>query len=226
MTGVTQCFLNVYVLNVYVMSRLSRIIIRFSIIFSIVIALLNSPSMAQAMPLQITLTASTDTAQMSAEGFFKRGVYEVLSGDYREAIADLTQAIRLNPDNAQAYTNQGLARAALGDTPGAIADLSQAIEIDPSLALAYYNRGFVRSQLQDYQGAIEDFNQAIQLNPQDGDAYHCRCLVHYTLGDKQGVRADFEKATNLYLQQGKQQQYQSLLQEIKELHSSTYFPIS
>ncbi|MBD1899101.1 tetratricopeptide repeat protein [Trichocoleus sp. DQ-A3] len=226
MTGVTQCFLNIYVLNVYVMSRLSRKIVIFSIIFSIVMPLLNSPSMAQAQPLQITLTASTDTDQMSAEDFFKRGVYEVLSGDYPEAIADLNQAIRLNPDNAQAYTNQGLARAALGDTQGAIADFSQAIEIDPSLALAYYNRGFVRSQLQDYPGAIEDFSQAIELNPQDGDAYHCRCLIHYTLGDKQGVRADFEKATDLYLQQGKRQQYQSLLQEIKELHSSSHFLFS
>ncbi|MFE1747661.1 tetratricopeptide repeat protein [Coleofasciculus sp. H7-2] len=105
------------------MSRLSRIII----IFSIVVALLNSPPMAQAQALQIMPTASTYTAQMSAEDFFKRGVYKVLSGDYSEAIADLTQAIRLNPDNAQAYTNQGLARAAAGDTQGAIADFSQAI---------------------------------------------------------------------------------------------------
>ncbi|MEW5856656.1 MAG: tetratricopeptide repeat protein, partial [Cyanobacteriota bacterium] len=102
------------------MSPLSRIII----IFSIAVVLLNSPLIAQAQPLQITITASTDTAQMNAEDFFKRGVYKVLSGDYSEAIADLTQAIRLNPDNAQAYTNQGLARAALGDTPGAIADLT------------------------------------------------------------------------------------------------------
>jgi len=61
-------------------------------------------------------TASTYTARLSAEDFFKRGVYKVFITDYRGAIDDFIQAIRLHPNDAKAYTNQGFARAALGDS--------------------------------------------------------------------------------------------------------------
>jgi len=37
-------------------------------------------------------TNSTYTARLSAEDFFKRGVYKVLITDYRGAIDDFTQA--------------------------------------------------------------------------------------------------------------------------------------
>ncbi|WP_298912142.1 tetratricopeptide repeat protein [uncultured Nostoc sp.] len=50
-------------------------------------------------------------------------------GDLQGAIAAYTEAIRLNPNFAQAYTNRGVVRADLGDNKGAITDLQQAADI-------------------------------------------------------------------------------------------------
>ena len=41
-------------------------------------------------------------------------------GDYDGAIADYTEALRLNPADATAYYNRGLARTDKGDLDGAI----------------------------------------------------------------------------------------------------------
>ena len=60
-----------------------------------------------------------------------------------QAIAQYTQTIRREPNNAVAYNNRGIAYNRKGDTDRAIADLSQAIKIDPTYADAYNNRGTV-----------------------------------------------------------------------------------
>ncbi|TRU85433.1 MAG: tetratricopeptide repeat protein, partial [Microcystis novacekii Mn_MB_F_20050700_S1D] len=56
------------------------------------------------------------------------------------AVADYNQAIKLNPDDANAYYNRGVAKYNLGDNQGAIADYNQAIKLKPDDAIAYYNR--------------------------------------------------------------------------------------
>ena len=62
-------------------------------------------------------------------------------GDYDKAIADFTEAIRLNPKIAKAYNNRGLAYENKGDYDKAIADCTEAIRLDPKFAEAYHNRG-------------------------------------------------------------------------------------
>jgi tetratricopeptide (TPR) repeat protein len=50
---------------------------------------------------------------------------------YHEAIADLDQALTLNPYYANAYQNRSVARRALGDKAGADADSAKAKELLP-----------------------------------------------------------------------------------------------
>ncbi|MDB9481128.1 tetratricopeptide repeat-containing serine protease family protein, partial [Dolichospermum circinale CS-537/05] len=93
-------------------------------------------------------------------------------GDKPGAIDDFNQAIKFNPNLAQAYYNRGNVRDELGDKQGAIDDYTLAIKINPNYALAYYNRGVVRNELGDKQGAIDDYTQAIKINPNLAQAYN------------------------------------------------------
>jgi len=80
----------------------------------------------------------------------------------------LDEAIRLNPQDADAYYNRGNAYGSLGQPERAIEDYAEAIRLNPTLALAYYNRGFTY-KLQDKKAeAIVDFEKFITLtdNPQ------------------------------------------------------------
>ena len=101
-----------------------------------------------------------------ALAYFNRGNARNELGDKEGAIADYTQAIQLNPDDAGAYYDRGIARNDLGDKEGASADYTQAIQLNPGYADAYNNRGIARKALGDKQAAIADYQQAANLYQQ------------------------------------------------------------
>jgi tetratricopeptide (TPR) repeat protein len=91
------------------------------------------------------------------------------------------------------------------------------ININPQDFQAYFSRGLKRAALGDHQGAIQDYNQAIKINPHNSNAYYNRGNSRLQLGDKPGAIVDFKKAASLYQQQGKQDNYQNMLEIIKKL---------
>lgn len=136
--------------------------------------------------------------ELTAEGFLYRAYSRVAQGNLEAGIADYTQAIRLNPDYAEAYDNRANALARKGDLAGAIADYDQAIRIDPKDALTFASRGKARAALGNVAGAMSDLDAALRLNPGDSDAYYSRGLVHIRRGDLTGALADFNTALLLY----------------------------
>ena len=95
----------------------------------------------------------------------------------RRAIADCTEAIRLNPKYTAAYNNRGLAKYRLGQ---AEADCSNSQEAECH-----------------YHAAIADLDKAIQLNPKHVKAHRNRGYVKEKLGQQAAAEADFEKAKAL-----------------------------
>jgi hypothetical protein len=57
-------------------------------------------------------------------------------GDYGGAVADYTEAIRLDPKSSRLYFNRGIANLYSGALPKALADLNQATALDPKNAYA------------------------------------------------------------------------------------------
>src|SRR5664279_4983909 len=62
-------------------------------------------------------------------------------GELDHAIADYSEAIRLDPKVAIGLYNRGIVWRAKGDIGRAIADYSEAIRLDPTYVLALNNRG-------------------------------------------------------------------------------------
>jgi tetratricopeptide (TPR) repeat protein len=134
-----------------------------------------------------------------ADDFFLQAEDKYNRGDFKGAIADFDQVLRLNPSYEAVYTGRGSARSNSGDEKGAIEDLTQAIRINPNNIRAYAARGLNKSKLGDKQGAEADFKKTLSLNidPQDYRAYNSRGLAHSELGYKEGAIADFDQAIRL-----------------------------
>ena len=117
----------------------------------------------------------------------------------KKSIEYLNNAIKLQPDAANAYCNRGSAYADLGQHQRAIEDYNKAIRLQPDLALAYNNRGGTYADLGQHQRAIEDYNEAIRLQPDFANAYYNRGVAYSKLGQFQRTIDDYDKAISLKL---------------------------
>ena len=70
----------------------------------------------------IRLSNQSLAIRKSDDAYFYRAFAKNDLGDKKGAIADLSQAIAINPQSAETYHNRGDAKSALGDKQGAIAD--------------------------------------------------------------------------------------------------------
>lgn len=81
------------------------------------------------------------------------------------AIADLTRALSLQPNNKYAYNSRGIAYGKKGQYDRAIADYNKATKIDPNFGPAYSNRGVAHEKLGRKDLAIADYRKAARLLP-------------------------------------------------------------
>ena len=102
---------------------------------------------------------------ISADTYFRWGYVKVTLGNYKSAISDFTDAIRLESNNIYAYFNRGQAKYYLRQHAAAIADWDMAIRLKTDFVYAYINRGFAKFELGQHTTAISDFDVVIRLNP-------------------------------------------------------------
>jgi Tfp pilus assembly protein PilF len=123
-----------------------------------------------------------------------RGYAYENKGDHDRAIADYSEAIRLDPKDGLAYSARGDAFSAEADFDHAIADYGEAIRINPKFKGAFIGRGVALGNKGDADRAIADFNEALQLDPRSAYAYSNRAEAYNEKGDHESAIADCNAA--------------------------------
>jgi tetratricopeptide (TPR) repeat protein len=80
-------------------------------------------------------------------------------------VQDATQAIQIDPTNAEAFNNRGVAYRHKNLYDQAIADYTRAIALKPDYAHAYNNRGYAYEMKNQRDRAISDYRTALKLDP-------------------------------------------------------------
>ena len=92
-------------------------------------------------------------------------------GRTSEAIDQFTEALRINPDYAEAHNNLGYALLVTGRTSAAIEQCKEALRIDPTYAHAHNNLGNALAQTGRASEAIDHYKQTLRMNPNSADAH-------------------------------------------------------
>lgn len=125
-----------------------------------------------------------------------RGMAYLKKVDADSAIPDFDQAIKLNPQNSEAYRNRARAYSWIRDYSRALNDANQAVWLEPKAA-SYVARAEVYSSNFNHDDAIADLNVAIEMEPDNVDAYISRGRAYTFKGNYDQAIADFNYAISI-----------------------------
>lgn len=115
--------------------------------------------------------------------------------DYQSAVADLSIAIRLEPENAGNYLLRALAFREGGDDVAALADYTKVIQLAPQSTSAYSHRADFYRDIEDYERALVDCDEIIRLDETLG--YRKRAEIYINMGELDNAISDYSKCLRL-----------------------------
>ncbi|WP_291860514.1 caspase family protein [Bradyrhizobium sp.] len=118
-------------------------------------------------------------------------------GGFENALSDLAEALRINPNFANAHIMRGLVWWKLRRLDDALADYARAIELNPKSSLVYNNRGLIWLDKGEIDRAIADSDTAIRLEPKNGSLYNTRATAWRLKGDLVRALFDHDQAVRL-----------------------------
>jgi len=130
----------------------------------------------------------------SAESVNSRGIAHAKKGEYDQAIADYTEAIKKWGGKDYLYYNRALSYKGKKEYDKAIADLTESLRLNPKYADAYSSRGSAYDEIKEYAKALADYGQAIALKPDKASLYYDRAIVHMNAGDNDRALADYDES--------------------------------
>jgi len=132
-----------------------------------------------------------------AKAFTARAYCYAQVRDIDRSLADLDQAIALDPGNAFAIGGRGDMYLVKKDYAHAIAAYTAAIAIEPDNAPAFTGRAMAYYLSNDADHAIADSDQAIRLQPAYASALYWRGLAKRLKGDAAAGEADIAAARKI-----------------------------
>ena len=128
--------------------------------------------------------------------FVERAAARIAKRQWDDALGDLDQAIRINPNIAEAHLQQGLVFYERQQWARATTSFDTAIRLEPT-PTAHRLRGIARLRSGQTDRAIEDLDRAIRLNAEDGYAHYYRGNARAGLGQTEAAIGDYETAVRL-----------------------------
>src|SRR3989344_1502935 len=147
-----------------------------------------------------------------AAGYFDRAKAIYATGDKNTALQELNEAIKFDPNLAQAYVGRGYINLDRSNYPEAITNFDQALKLldklfeeKPTDVWRYLTeyprtiglRGFAKRMINDYQGALLDLNQAVLHIPNSPGLHLNRGIAKSKLNMAQDAIEDFDKTLEL-----------------------------
>ena len=160
---------------------------------------------------------SANTTPKTASDYYNRGLLRTQTKEYRQAIDDYSQAIKLNPKFIDAYLKRCEMRYKLGDNQGVLNDCYEVFNIDPTIAKAYYYQGRARYSLGSIEAAIESYSSAIAQDREYPQAYYYRGIAYKEFRNVNSAVNDLNKAAELFRRQKNYDAYRRTQKTVNDL---------
>ena len=132
-----------------------------------------------------------------AEVLINRGAAAGANNQFQQAIADITEGLRIDPANKNGYFNRSIAYYTTQQYDKALEDYDAYLKLDPFNANVWYECGMIQRSMNRNDQAIQSLSKAIQLNPRIGVAYLERARAYAQSGNKAASQQDYQRAQQM-----------------------------
>jgi tetratricopeptide (TPR) repeat protein len=136
----------------------------------------------------------------SAAGYFARGKGDYLNGEFPNAVANFTKALKLQPNDADTLYWRGATYVKLHDLVRALPDLERAVALSPDSSKARAALADGKTAAWDAVGAIADYTRAIALDPNFARCYLARGRLHLASERWEDAAADLTVASRMLIE--------------------------
>jgi Flp pilus assembly protein TadD len=150
---------------------------------------------------RLLAAATQDQARADLSGLLSivhdgRGVMHIARGqDYRNAVPDFREAIRLNPRNPEPRNDLCFSLASLNESlDEARAACDAGLALAPNAHATLDSRGFVGLRQSRFQDAWNDYDAALRLDADNAHYLYGRGIAALRLGREREGRADLARA--------------------------------
>jgi tetratricopeptide (TPR) repeat protein len=93
-----------------------------------------------------------------------RGIANGFKKQYKLALADFDEVIKINSENAENFSTRALLRMETGDMFGALSDVEKAVKLEPENPQMYLNRASIFCRIKEYRIFVkQDEDKAREL---------------------------------------------------------------
>lgn len=118
--------------------------------------------------------------------------------DFNAALANMDEAIKLQPRHPGFFINRAFIRKNLDDYYGALSDYEYAAQLAPTDYIPFYNRALLYMEVRDFDRALTDLDKVITLHGQDIRTLYNRAIVRNEKRDFKGALDDINKVIKRY----------------------------
>lgn len=118
--------------------------------------------------------------------------------DFRAALTNMDEAIRLQPRYAGFFINRAFIRKNLDDYYGALSDYEYASQLSPTDYVPIYNRALLLMEVRDFDKALVDLDKVIALHGPDIRTLYNRAIVRNAKRDFKGALTDINTVIKRY----------------------------
>ncbi|HAP51193.1 MAG TPA: hypothetical protein DCQ56_08270 [Porphyromonadaceae bacterium] len=142
---------------------------------------------------------SLELSKNNAGAYVMRAAIATRSrGDYEQALADMDEAIKLEPHQAGYFINRAFIKYNLDDYFGAMADYDYAVGLDPASIEAHFNRGLLLAEVGENNKAINDFDFVLQSDSHNFMALYNRAMLYFRTGQYRHAVRDYDEVLKKY----------------------------
>ena len=139
-------------------------------------------------PVRVIRSCSTvigapdQSNEVLSDAYTSRGAAEEVLGKFDQSLADLDEAVQLNPLNPRPRLERGYTHQSMRNYDQAIADYTEAIRLRPTYALAYCDRSGAYGEAGNWDRSLADADEAIRLDGSIACAYINRGMAYSNKG--------------------------------------------